>query len=89
MDMHERNEARAQNRWGEANEARQAALTAALVRRILAGSCTPAIDLVRLVDDGLITAHDATLALQATGRKVADVHSAAAFERDEMIRRDC
>jgi hypothetical protein len=84
MNHHELNEARAQNRWSEANEARQAALTAAQVRRILAGSCTPAIDLLRMVDDGLITAHDATEALQASGRGVTDVHSAAAYERDYM-----
>lgn len=88
MNYYEANDARAQARWSAANEARHAALVAAQVRRILAGSCTPACDLVRMVDDGLITAHDATEALQATGRKIADVHSEAAAERDYMLRHD-
>lgn len=57
------------------------------VERILTTSTTPAIDLLALVDDGLMTATEATQALQGTGLNVADVHSAAAFEKDEEQRR--
>lgn len=56
--------------------------TADKIRLILSGSCTPAQDLLVLVDDGEITAGEATQALKRTGRKVADIHSAAAFEID-------
>lgn len=63
--------------------------TADRVRRVLSGSATPAMDLLVMVDDGEMTAHEATQALKRTGRKVADVHSAAAFELDHMRRLDC
>ena len=59
------------------------------VRNILSGSPTPACDLLVLVDDGYMTAHEATQALKATGRKIADVHSCAAAEREHMRRLDC
>lgn len=54
------------------------------VHRIITGSATPACDLLVLVDDGYLTATEATQALQGTGRNIADVHSAAAFEIDQM-----
>lgn len=57
------------------------------VENILTGSATPACDLLVLVDDGYLTATEATQALQGTGRNIADVHSAAAFEKDEALRR--
>lgn len=62
--------------------------TATQVKRILTGSCSPACDLLALVDDGLLTASEAGDALRRSGRKVADIHSAAAFERDNMRRLD-
>lgn len=62
--------------------------TANEIRRILSGSPTPACDLLVLVEDGYITAHDATTAMKAAGHKVADVHSAAAAEIDDMRRND-
>lgn len=58
------------------------------IRRILSGSATPACDLLVLVEDGYITAHEASNALKGAGKKVADVHSAAATEIDYMRRHD-
>lgn len=58
------------------------------IRRILSGSATPACDLLVLVEDGYINAHDATNAMKAAGHKAADVHSAAASEIEYMRRND-
>jgi|GEM_PF-3466799 len=59
------------------------------IRKILSGSCTPASDLLDLVDDGAITAFEASGILRNSGRKVADVHSAAAAEIEQQRRFDC
>lgn len=63
-------------------------LTVDKVRGILSGSCTPACDLLVLVEDGEMSAYEASQALKHSGRKVSDVHSAAAFEIDNMRRFD-
>jgi hypothetical protein len=55
---------------------------------VLSGSCTPACDLLVMVEDGEITAHEATLALRTKSKNVSDVHSAAADEIDFMRRYD-
>lgn len=59
------------------------------IRRILSGSCTPASDLLVMVEDGYITATEATAALRTRNTKSADVHSVAAAEIEDMRRRDC
>lgn len=56
------------------------------IKSILSGSCSPASDLLDMVEDGYLTAGEATLALQQSGRKVADVHSAASIEHEHMLR---
>lgn len=59
------------------------------IHRILSGSATPASDLLAMVEDGYITATEATTALRSRNSKSADVHSAAAAEIEDMRRRDC
>jgi hypothetical protein len=56
------------------------------ISKILSGSCTPASDLLVMVEDGEITASEATAAMKRAGRNVSDVHSAAASEIDYMTR---
>ena len=63
--------------------------TADNVKRILSGSCTPASDLLVLVEDGELTAYEASEALRNSGRKVADVQSAAAFEVEQQRKFNC
>lgn len=58
------------------------------IRSIIAGSPTPACDLLVMVEDGEITAHEATQALKQSNRKSADVHSVAAAEVEYMRRND-
>ena len=53
------------------------------VKLVISGSCTPAQDLLVMVDDGRLSAYEAGQALRNSGRKVADILSAAAFEIDQ------
>jgi len=55
---------------------------------ILSGSATPACDLLVMVEDGELTAQEATAALRSRNSRSADVHSAAAAEIDYMRRND-
>lgn len=59
------------------------------IQNILSGSCTPASDLMTLVEDGYLAAREASEILRNSGRKVADVHSAAAAEIEQQRRFDC
>lgn len=58
------------------------------IRSIIASSATPASDLLVMVEDGEITAHEATKALKRSNSKSADVHSVAAAEVEYMRRND-
>lgn len=58
------------------------------IRSIIASSATPASDLLVMVEDGEITAHEATKALKQSNSKSADVHSVAAAEIEYMRRND-
>lgn len=66
-------------------EGRRIADKADKVRKIISGSCTPAQDLLVMVDDGELTAYEAGQALRLSSQRmatVADIRSAAAFEID-------
>lgn len=59
-------------------------MMAAKIRNILSGSCTPASDLLDLVNDGKLTAHEATEALRKSGRTGGCVRTQAHAESAYM-----
>ena len=58
------------------------------IATILSGSATPACDLLVMVEDGELTAYEATTALRSSNSRSADVHSVAAAEIEHMRRND-
>ena len=55
-------------------------MLAAKIQNILSGSCTPAGDLLDLVDAGKLTAHEATQSLHQSGRTGGCVRTQAHAE---------